>query len=61
MKVLLIGRNSFITHSLKYYLNKKLKIKIKDYKEIINKKVKFFNEFNYIINCASNKSYVEKK
>ncbi len=61
MNVLLIGRNSFIGHHLKYYLSKKLKIKIKDYKEVINKKVNFFNQFSYIINCTSNKTYVEKR
>ena len=59
---LIIGRKSFIALSLLDYLHKKkvnaisvsFETFIKDYKLLIKK-------FNFIINCASNKNFIQKK
>ena len=58
---LIIGRKSFIALSLLDYLHKKkvnaisvsFETFIKDYKLLIKK-------FNFIINCASNKNFIQK-
>ena len=60
MKILIIGRKSRIGLSLKKYLGKFFFIHIGNYKEIENKKLMFFNQFDYLINCSSNKSHIEK-
>ena len=61
MKILIIGRKSRISLSLIKYFRKNFYTYVKNYKEIENKKSIFFNKFDYIINCSSNKSYIEKK
>lgn len=61
MKILVIGRKSRISLSLIKYFRKNFSTYVKNYKEIENKKSIFFNKFDYIINCSSNKSYIEKK
>ncbi len=61
MKVIIIGKNSFVATNLKNYLRKK---------KIIYKNISFLNflskksilvNFDYIINCSSNKNFVYKK
>ena len=61
MKLLIIDRKSRISLSLIKYFRKNFYTYVKNYKEIENKKSIFFNKFDYIINCSSNKSYIEKK
>tara|TARA_B100000787_G_C16194579_1_gene299829 strand:- start:2336 stop:3151 length:816 start_codon:yes stop_codon:yes gene_type:complete len=61
MKILIIGKKSRIGLSLKKYLGNFFFIRMDNYKEIEIKKSIFFNQFDYLINCSSNKSYIEKK
>ena len=61
MKILIIGKKSFIAFALNKYLKKNFQIFNQNYKEIINKKTNYFNKFDYLINCTSNQSYIKKK
>jgi dTDP-4-dehydrorhamnose reductase len=61
MKILVIGKKSRISLSLIKYFRKNFSLYVKNYKEIKKKKSIFFNKFNYIINCSSNKSYIKKR
>ena len=58
MKILIIGKNSRITQFLKEYLDKDFSILVKNYSELINKNSSYFEKFKFIINCTSNKKYV---
>ena len=61
MKILIIGKNSRITQFIKEYINKNFSISIKGYSEIIKKNPLYFKKYNFIINCSSNKKYVNSK
>ena len=61
MKILIIGKNSFISLALNKYLKKKIKISNKNYYDLKNKNATYFNKFNYLINCTSSQSYIKKK
>ncbi len=58
MKILIIGKNSRITQFLKEYLDKKFTISIKDYSEVLKKNSLYFKKYKFIINCSSNRKYV---
>ena len=61
MKILIIGKNSFISLALNKYLKKKFEILNKNYNDLKNKKTIYFDKFDYLINCTSNQSYIKKK
>lgn len=61
MKILIIGKNSRITQFLKDYLNKDFSISIKSYSEVIKKNTLYFKKYKFIINCSSNKKYINSK
>jgi dTDP-4-dehydrorhamnose reductase len=61
MKILIIGKYSRITQFLKDYLNKKFFLSIKNYSEVVKKESSYFNKFDFVINCSSNKNYVNLK
>ena len=61
MKILIIGKNSFISIALNKYLKKKIKISNKNYYDLKNKNASYFNKLNYLINCTSSQSYIKKK
>ena len=61
MKILIIGKNSFISLALNKYLKKKFEIINKNYNDLKNKKTSYFDKFDYLINCTSNQSYIRKK
>ena len=61
MKILIIGRKSRISQFLNEYLDKDFLISVKNYSEIINKDQNYFKKFDYIINCTSNKNYLNLK
>ena len=61
MKILIIGKNSRIAQFLKENLDKKFSILIKGYSEIIKKNSLYFSKFKFIINCSSNKKYINSK
>jgi len=60
-KIIVIGRKSFLGSNLSLYLKKKNFILNIDYKTFIKKKLIFIDNFDYVINCTSNQSYVENK
>tara|TARA_A100001011_G_scaffold335913_1_gene365097 strand:- start:653 stop:1480 length:828 start_codon:yes stop_codon:yes gene_type:complete len=61
MKILIIGKNSRITQFLKEYLDKNFLISIKSYSELIKKDTLYFEKYQFIINCSSNKKYISSK
>jgi len=61
MKILIIGRKSRISQFLNQYLDKNFLISVKDYSAIINKNQNYFERYDYIINCTSNKKYINLK
>ena len=60
-KIIIIGKNSFIGSNLIKLLKKKFDIKSYDYRKFLNINQKFLLNINYVINCTSNKQYVNKK
>ena len=60
-KIIIIGKNSFIGFNLIKLLKKKLDIKSYDYRKFLNVNLKFLLDVDYVINCTSNKQYVNKK
>ena len=61
MKILIIGKNSRITQFLKEYLDKDFSISIRGYSEIIKKSPSYFKKYKFIINCSSNKKYINSE
>ena len=60
-KIIVIGKRGLLGSNLSTYLKKKKFILNLDYKIFIKKKLNFINNFDYIINCTSNQSYIENK
>ena len=61
IKILIIGKNSFIGSNLNnYFKKKKIETKITGYQNFLRNKL-YENNYNYIINCASNKKFINKK
>ena len=60
-KLLLIGKNSFISTNIYTRLKKKLFIKKISFEEFKKSKKNKINEFNYICNCSITKNYIQKK
>ena len=61
IKVLIIGKKSFIGSNLYFYLKKKFFLKLVSFSEIKNKKRNFFKKYTHIINCSINPKYVKYK
>jgi hypothetical protein len=58
LKILIIGKNSLIGSNLFFFLKKKYLTKIISFEDkILNK----LDQYDYIINCSSNKKFVNKK
>ena len=60
-KIIIIGKNGFIGSNLIKLLKKKFDIKSYGYRNFLNVNRKFLLNVNYVINCTSNKQYVNKK
>ena len=60
-RIIIIGRRGFLGRNLNLYLKKKFFIINLDYKAFIKKKLNFIKNFDYIINCTSNKNYIENR
>ena len=60
-KIILIGKNGLIGSNLIKLLKKKFDIKSYGYRKFLNVNRKFLLNVNYVINCTSNKQYVNKK
>ena len=60
-KLLIIGKNSFISISIKNYLKKNLIIKSVSYVSFLSLKLNYIKKFDFIINCSINNNYINKK
>ena len=60
-RFLLIGKKSFITNSIKFYLKDTFELKIIDYKDFRKIPKKELLRFDILMNCSINKSYAFKK
>ena len=60
IKLLLIGKNSFISKNLFFYLKKKVKVKKISYKNFNKIKKNSLANYNYICNCSITKNYSSK-
>tara|TARA_B110000114_G_scaffold183666_1_gene225521 strand:+ start:496 stop:1317 length:822 start_codon:yes stop_codon:yes gene_type:complete len=61
IKLLIVGKKSFIGSNIYNSLKKKYLIKIFNFKELLQKNNKEIDKFNYIINCTTNKNYIKSK
>ena len=61
IKLIIIGKKSFIGSNLYKYLKLNNYVKILNLNEFIKKKESYIKKFNYVINCTLNKSYINKK
>ena len=59
-KLLLIGKNSFISTNIYTRLKKKIFIKKISFEEFKKYKKNKINKFNYICNCSITKNYIQK-
>ena len=59
IKVLIIGKKSFIGSNLYIYLKKKIYVKKISFDEIKRKNSIFFKNFSHIINCSVNPNYIK--
>ena len=59
--ILIIGKKSFIGANLFKFLKNKLPVKIIDYENFKKKNTFYLSKFQFLINCTSNKSYINKK
>jgi len=60
-KIIIIGKNSFIGFNLFKSFKNKFNAKIYDYKKFLNLGLELLRDVNYVINCSSNKQYVNKE
>jgi len=58
-KIIIIGKKGFLGSNLNSYLKKKNFILNLDYKIFIKKKLNFIKNFDCIINCTSNREYID--
>jgi dTDP-4-dehydrorhamnose reductase len=61
IKLLIIGKSSFIASNIFLNLKNKINIKKIKYSECIRKDSFFFSKFDYILNCSLHKKYVIEK
>jgi dTDP-4-dehydrorhamnose reductase len=61
VKILIIGKKSFLGSNLNNYLKVFFKVDIFSYEEIIKKNLSFFKTYTHIINTAIHKNYVKNK
>jgi len=61
-KILIIGKKGFIALNLiKYFSQKKINVTSVNFKSFLKKNESFNEKFDYIINCTSNKSFIQNK
>jgi len=61
MKILIVGKNSFVAVNIFKKLNNKLNLNIISFNTAKKKNKDFFKRFQFIINCSINKNYVANK
>ena len=61
IRVLIIGKNSFIGSNLHNFLKKKFFVKKLSFNEFRKKNINFLKKYTHIINCSINPNYVKYK
>jgi nucleoside-diphosphate-sugar epimerase len=61
IKLLIIGKNSFIASNIFLKLKKKINIKRIKYSNFTRQSKKFISTFDYVLNCSLHKKYVLEK
>ena len=61
IKLLIIGKNSFIASNIFNNLKKKINIKKIKYNEFVRQSNEFLSKFDYVLNCSLNKKYILEK
>ena len=61
IKILIIGKTSFLSTNLNINLSKYFSIHTIRYKDVIKKNINFFHKFSHVINTCIHKNYVKKK
>ena len=60
IKLLLIGKNSFISKNLFFFLKKKIKVKKISYEKFKKLEINSLIHYNYVCNCSITKNYSSK-
>ena len=60
-KLLIIGKNSFISINIKNDLKKDLIIKSVNFASFLSLKIDYIKKFDFIVNCSINNNYINKK
>ena len=60
-KLLIIGKNSFISIYIKNYIKKDLIIKSVSFVSFLYWKLDYIQRFDFIVNCSINNNYINKK
>lgn len=61
MKLLIVGKKSFIGSNLYFFYKKKYYVKIINFNDLLKKNINFLKKFDYLINCSINKKYINHK
>lgn len=62
LKILIIGKKSFIAYNFRKYLElKKICFDNINFQTFLKKNSLFYNKFDLILNCTSNKNFIKKK
>ena len=60
IKILIIGKKSFLGSNLNLYLSKFYEIEILSYEQSIKKETVFFDKFSHVINTSIHSNYIKK-
>ena len=60
-KLLLIGKHSFISSNINFFLKNKLNIKIIKFEKFKKTSLKKIDKFNYVCNCSITKKYASER
>jgi len=60
-KLLLIGKHSFISSNINFFLKNKLNIKIITFEKFKKTSLKKIDKFNYVCNCSITKKYASER
>ena len=59
LKIIIVGKNSFIARNLYKYLKNRCKVEILSFREFLKKNI--YNNIDYVINCSSTLNYINQK
>ena len=59
--LLIIGKKGFIGKNIFKFFKKKYSVKSLNFQDLLKKDVNIFKKFDYVINCTTNKKYINSK